>query len=152
MLATEPGADPTLVSSQGAGCLENVQSRLAMPSLTIRAILIRVSAALVMLCLTFLALELLAYPIVGRPAAFLYSGSFLDRQTDWTVTYGVTDNNLRITCAKDLYDAIWAAHLQCLAIHLYSAKASPIVMTLFRICGFYQAGNLPKLRNNRSWR
>ena len=55
-----------------------------------------------MLCLTFLALELLAYLIVGRPAAFLYSGSFLDRQTDWNVTYGVTDNNLRITCAKDL--------------------------------------------------
>ena len=73
-----------------------------MPDLTIRSILIRVSAALVVLCLMFLALELLAHLIVGRPAAFLYSGSFHDRQTDWNVTYGVTHNNLRITCAKDL--------------------------------------------------
>ena len=54
------------------------------------------------MCLTFLALELLGYLIVGRPAAFLYSGSFNDRQTDYNVTYGVTHNNLRITCSKDL--------------------------------------------------
>jgi hypothetical protein len=37
----------------------------------------------------------------GGPATFLYSGSFRDRQTDWDVTYGVTADNLRITCGSN---------------------------------------------------
>jgi lysophospholipase L1-like esterase len=36
----------------------------------------------------------------GKPVTFLLSGSFRDRQTDWDVTYGVTGENLRVTCGQ----------------------------------------------------
>jgi hypothetical protein len=42
--------------------------------------------------------ELAARLAVGKPAAFLFSHPFRDRQTDWDVTYGVTANGQRVTC------------------------------------------------------
>ncbi len=44
--------------------------------------------------------ELITRLVGGKPAAFLYGGSFRDQQTDWDVTYGVTDGNLRVTCGR----------------------------------------------------
>jgi hypothetical protein len=58
--------------------------------------------ALLMLLITLILLccgaEAITRVFGGRPATFLYSGSFRDRQTDWDVTYGETVDNLRVTC------------------------------------------------------
>jgi lysophospholipase L1-like esterase len=42
--------------------------------------------------------ELLARLAGGSPAAFLFSRPFRDRQTDWDVTYAVTESGQRVTC------------------------------------------------------
>jgi hypothetical protein len=47
------------------------------------------------------SIELVTRLIGGRPATFLYTGSFRDRQTDWDVTYGITPTNQRVTCGVD---------------------------------------------------
>jgi hypothetical protein len=46
------------------------------------------------------AAEVFTRLVGGRPASFLFSGSFRDRQTDWDVTYGVTTRSLRVSCKE----------------------------------------------------
>ena len=57
-----------------------------------------VSMLLITLILLSCGAEAITRLIGGRPATFLYSGSFREGTTDWDVTYGVTADNLRVTC------------------------------------------------------
>lgn len=64
-----------------------------------RRSLFRIILLLATLVLVSFATEAITRILGGSPATFLYSGSFRDQQTDWDVTYGVTADNLRTTCA-----------------------------------------------------
>ncbi len=46
------------------------------------------------------SIEIFTRVVSGKPATFIYSGSFRDRQTDWDVIYGVTSAGLRVTCGN----------------------------------------------------
>jgi hypothetical protein len=66
----------------------------------VRLHLIRVLAIATIVIVAAGACELFVRLVGGKPAMFLLSGSFRDHQTDWDVTYGVTGENLRVTCGQ----------------------------------------------------
>jgi GDSL-like Lipase/Acylhydrolase family len=66
----------------------------------VRPHLIRLLAIATIVIVAACACELFVRVAGGKPVTFLYSASFRDRQTDWDVTYGVTRENLRATCAQ----------------------------------------------------
>jgi len=64
----------------------------------IRKVCIRIVTSSIFILLTMVSAELVTRTLGGKPAAFIYSGSFRDHQVDWDVDYGVNRDGLRITC------------------------------------------------------
>lgn len=60
----------------------------------------RIAGFVVVAFFCMVAGELLVRVAAGPPAAFLYTGSFRDVQTDWDITYGVDEGLHRRSCSK----------------------------------------------------